>query len=533
MGWFDDERERIRRRPAPPAPPTTPGGPTTPMPPGGTTTTASGGDWLNLPPVLAGWDATKWNDRSHQSIKYRVGRILARYPPTVEGLKQAIPELQAAFPGLTFDGKDSITIPGGGPVDVLQGASQGGTAWQWITSDDQGAGHTGNTGIPPVAPNTGVGGVGGSGGFGGAGTTNTGAGSGWTIPRGSEYQFRGVPGYTPGYGAAPSGSGAFGVGGFPAIPGVPGSPGTTSTAAPTQPMNWSQGWNPSGDPMTGQAGAGATTGTTGASPTTSSGAFGVGQLPNQPGAPGYTGDRAPGTSAGGYDRAPEFTPLGPFVAPPSPEATTWNYERYEPGPNTPEFVLPTGQQALEQDPGYQFRIQQGLGALEQSAAARGLLRTGGSLKDVQEFGQRAASQEYQNAVDRALATAGFNRDSSQFDRSLGLNANRQNNTFSLEGTRFGADQRQQRYTNQYGAANQGYAYANQQNLAGNDQALAGYQTDVSRELAQQGINLTAAQNAFLNGLNAQQQQFMQIYLTNGQSFDQAVRLLQLRLQYPS
>lgn len=54
------------------------------------------------------------------------------------------------------------------------------------------------------------------------------------------------------------------------------------------------------------------------------------------------------------------------------------------------------------DPGYQFRLGQGTGALERSAAARGVLRTGGTLKDLLEYGQNFASQEYGGAYDRAL-----------------------------------------------------------------------------------------------------------------------------------
>jgi hypothetical protein len=54
------------------------------------------------------------------------------------------------------------------------------------------------------------------------------------------------------------------------------------------------------------------------------------------------------------------------------------------------------------EPGYQFRLQGGSDALERSAAARGTLRTGGTLKDVLEYGQNFATQEYGNVFNRAL-----------------------------------------------------------------------------------------------------------------------------------
>jgi len=56
--------------------------------------------------------------------------------------------------------------------------------------------------------------------------------------------------------------------------------------------------------------------------------------------------------------------------------------------------------AFEQDPGYAFRQQEGIKALERSAAARGNLLSGSTLKGVQRFGQDLASQEYQNAFNR-------------------------------------------------------------------------------------------------------------------------------------
>lgn len=63
---------------------------------------------------------------------------------------------------------------------------------------------------------------------------------------------------------------------------------------------------------------------------------------------------------------------------------------------------PFGMPQFEADPGYQFRMSEGLKALERSASARGILQSGGTLKDITRFGQDAASQEYQNAFQRYL-----------------------------------------------------------------------------------------------------------------------------------
>lgn len=71
-----------------------------------------------------------------------------------------------------------------------------------------------------------------------------------------------------------------------------------------------------------------------------------------------------------------------------------------PGP----FAPPSAQDVLFADPGFGFRRDQGTQAMQQSAAARGVLNTGGTLQDLIDYGQKAASQEYGNAFNRALGT---------------------------------------------------------------------------------------------------------------------------------
>lgn len=64
---------------------------------------------------------------------------------------------------------------------------------------------------------------------------------------------------------------------------------------------------------------------------------------------------------------------------------------------------PFGMQQFQQDPGYGFRLSEGMKALERSAAARGGLLSGAQMKGVQRYGQDMASQEYQNAFNRYQA----------------------------------------------------------------------------------------------------------------------------------
>lgn len=55
---------------------------------------------------------------------------------------------------------------------------------------------------------------------------------------------------------------------------------------------------------------------------------------------------------------------------------------------------------LTTDPSYQWRLQQGQQAIERGAAARGGLYSGRAAKDLTNYAQGAASQEYQNAFNR-------------------------------------------------------------------------------------------------------------------------------------
>lgn len=64
---------------------------------------------------------------------------------------------------------------------------------------------------------------------------------------------------------------------------------------------------------------------------------------------------------------------------------------------------PFGMQQFQQDPGYAFRMSEGMKALERSAAARGGLLSGAQMKGIQRYGQDLGSQEYQNAFNRYQA----------------------------------------------------------------------------------------------------------------------------------
>lgn len=96
------------------------------------------------------------------------------------------------------------------------------------------------------------------------------------------------------------------------------------------------------------------------------------------------------------------------------------------------FTPPSGQQVLNDDPGYNWRIQQGMKALEGGAAARGGLLSGGTVQAAQRFGQDLASQEYGNAYGRALGQnqLRYGRARDEYLTNLGLQKDIRNMNFN-------------------------------------------------------------------------------------------------------
>jgi hypothetical protein len=87
----------------------------------------------------------------------------------------------------------------------------------------------------------------------------------------------------------------------------------------------------------------------------------------------------------------------------------------QPGAGSGDLARKFSAADFQTDPGYQFRLGEGQKAIENSAAARGSLLSGGAMKALQKYGQDFASTEYQNAYNR------FNSDqTNQYNRYAGL-----------------------------------------------------------------------------------------------------------------
>lgn len=93
---------------------------------------------------------------------------------------------------------------------------------------------------------------------------------------------------------------------------------------------------------------------------------------------------------------------GIFGAMPTiPQAPAFHYDAFNaPAP----YALPSGEDVLNQDPGFGFRRDQGLGALRAATTPLGLQNSGGTMKELIDYAGKSASQEYGNAADRSLNT---------------------------------------------------------------------------------------------------------------------------------
>lgn len=99
------------------------------------------------------------------------------------------------------------------------------------------------------------------------------------------------------------------------------------------------------------------------------------------------------------------------------------------------------------DPGYQFRMAEGLKAINNSAAAQGGRLGGATLKSLSAFSGNLASDEYQNAYNR------FNADRDRRFSRLSTLAGIGQNSAAMTGSAG------QNYANQYGANTMGAANA--------------------------------------------------------------------------
>jgi hypothetical protein len=176
---------------------------------------------------------------------------------------------------------------------------------------------------------------------------------------------------------------------------------------------------------------------------------------------------APGPGSGGGPGGPTVQtsrPKDPLI-PPSDDGTfhqpdpipgqpgpapTPNFPTFRPAP---AFVEPDYDAAL-QDKAYQFESNEGRRMLEASAAARGVLNGGGTLKDIDKWGQQFATQRVNDVRDRAVNNYLLNYQT-QFVDPYKYAYQNATDTFGgnranwSDSTKFWQDQNEQNWQHQY------------------------------------------------------------------------------------
>lgn len=137
--------------------------------------------------------------------------------------------------------------------------------------------------------------------------------------------------------------------------------------------------------------------------------------------------------AGADFRAPTYGPASAVNVPQGGAGMVSAVGRFDPGAQfqspvgamqDPGFQAPTMAQ-VESTPGYEFRRREGERAIENAAAAQGIGRTGGAMKDLLRYGQDYASGEYDKAYGRAIGEnqmayqRALQANQDQYGRSLG------------------------------------------------------------------------------------------------------------------
>jgi len=89
---------------------------------------------------------------------------------------------------------------------------------------------------------------------------------------------------------------------------------------------------------------------------------------------------------------------------------------------TPDFQFTIEDFETFKDPAYEFRMEEGINALDRSAAARGRLLSGAQDKAITRYGSRLASEEFSNAFNRSLTTRQANLAKEQSLAGIGQTA---------------------------------------------------------------------------------------------------------------
>jgi hypothetical protein len=87
-----------------------------------------------------------------------------------------------------------------------------------------------------------------------------------------------------------------------------------------------------------------------------------------------------------------------------------------------DILLRGGSSDYLETPGYDFRMGEGVKAIDRSASARGMMGSGATLKALQEYGQNIGTEEYNQRLNRLGVLAGYGQNAAGSIGGWGSNA---------------------------------------------------------------------------------------------------------------
>lgn len=94
---------------------------------------------------------------------------------------------------------------------------------------------------------------------------------------------------------------------------------------------------------------------------------------------------------------------------------------YIPATTTTEYTMTPGSGGFEASPGYNFRLKEGLNALNAKYSPSGRLMSGSALKGITDYAQGRASDEFNNYTNALRSLAGLEQTANVNNQNAGMN----------------------------------------------------------------------------------------------------------------
>lgn len=158
----------------------------------------------------------------------------------------------------------------------------------------------------------------------------------------------------------------------------------------------------------------------------------------------------PGESNGGsgdfrQETPGQWVPNPAYNAAPQAQAPVATATPAAANTNTPEANRNAFMQMFQTSPDYQFRMGEGVKALDRSASARGMISSGAQQKAITQYGQNLAAGEYGNFYNRLASLAGIGQTATNTTAAAGQAAAANSGNAMMQGANAAGNARQSGY----------------------------------------------------------------------------------------